>query len=97
MKLQQVSENCFAVLNEKNRVCRATSGLIDPGGGVVIDTQWDLPHGHRMIEFFDRAWAPRPNTRSADQRGHVRQERYAASATRVSERGRCGACTCPPP
>jgi hypothetical protein len=27
MKMQQVSENCFAVLIEKNRVCDANSGL----------------------------------------------------------------------
>ena len=35
MKLQQVSDNCFAVLNEKNLVCDANSGLINLGGGVV--------------------------------------------------------------
>jgi cyclase len=29
MKLQQVSEDCFAFLNEKNRVCDANSGLIN--------------------------------------------------------------------
>jgi hypothetical protein len=28
MKLQQVSENCYAVLCEKNRVCDANSGLV---------------------------------------------------------------------
>jgi hypothetical protein len=45
MKLQQVSENCFAVLNEKNHVCDANSGLINWGrGGAVIDAQSDLSH-----------------------------------------------------
>ena len=39
MEMKQVSDNCFAVLNEKNRVCDANSGLINRGGGVVIDTQ----------------------------------------------------------
>ncbi len=39
MKLQQVSESCFAVLCEKNRVCDANSGLINLGGGVVIARQ----------------------------------------------------------
>ena len=39
MKMQQVSDSCFAVVNEKNRVCDANSGLINLGGGVVIDTQ----------------------------------------------------------
>lgn len=60
MKLQQVSANCYAVLNEKNRVCDANSGLINLGGGVVIDTQSDLPHGRRMIELFGKVWPGMP-------------------------------------
>jgi glyoxylase-like metal-dependent hydrolase (beta-lactamase superfamily II) len=60
MKLQQVSENCFAVLNEKNRVCDANSGLINLGGGVVIDTQSDLSHARRMIELFGTVWRSMP-------------------------------------
>jgi hypothetical protein len=39
MKMQQVSDHCFAVLNEANLVCDANSGLINLGDGVVIDTQ----------------------------------------------------------
>jgi glyoxylase-like metal-dependent hydrolase (beta-lactamase superfamily II) len=60
MKLQQVSENCFAVLNEKNRVCDANSGLINLGGGVVIDTQSDLSHARQMIELFGKVWRGMP-------------------------------------
>jgi glyoxylase-like metal-dependent hydrolase (beta-lactamase superfamily II) len=60
VKLQQVSANCFAVLNEKNRVCDANSGLINQGGGVVIDTQSDLPHGRKMIELFGKVWRGMP-------------------------------------
>jgi glyoxylase-like metal-dependent hydrolase (beta-lactamase superfamily II) len=60
MKLQQVSENCVAVLNEKNLVCDANSGLIDQGGGGVIDTQSDLPHGQQMIELFGKVWRGMP-------------------------------------
>jgi hypothetical protein len=33
MELKQVSDNCYAVLNEKNRVCDANSGLINRAGG----------------------------------------------------------------
>jgi len=51
MKLQQVSANCLAVLNQDFRVCDANSGLLNLGGGVVIDTQSDLPRGRRMIEI----------------------------------------------
>jgi len=60
MKLQQVSENCFAALNERNRWCDANSGLINRGGGVVIDTQSDLAHARRMIELFGRVWPGMP-------------------------------------
>jgi cyclase len=60
MEMKQVSDNCFAVLNERNRVCDANSGLINRGGGVVIDTQSDLPHARRMIELFGRVWPAMP-------------------------------------
>ena len=60
MRLQQVSDNCFAVLNDKNRVCDANSGLINLGGGVVIDTQSDLPHARRMIQLFGKVWPRLP-------------------------------------
>jgi glyoxylase-like metal-dependent hydrolase (beta-lactamase superfamily II) len=60
MDMKQVSDNCFAVLNEKNRICDANSGLINLAGGVVIDTQSDLAHARRMIELFGRVWAGMP-------------------------------------
>ncbi len=60
MRMQQVSDTCFAVLNEKNRVCDANSGLINLGGGVVIDTQTDLPHARGMIDLFSRVWPGMP-------------------------------------
>ena len=44
MLRQQVGENCFAVLNEKNLVCDANAGLINPDGGVVIDSHSDRLH-----------------------------------------------------
>jgi cyclase len=60
MKLQKVSDNCFAVLHETSRLCDANSGLINLGGGVVIDTQADLRHARRMIELFGRVWPGMP-------------------------------------
>ena len=60
MNLQQVSDNCFAVVIEKNRVCDANSGMINRGGGVVIDTQSDLAHAREMIELFSRVWPAMP-------------------------------------
>ena len=60
MRMQQVSDNCYAVLNEANRVCDANSGLINLGGGVVIDTQSDLPHARQMIDLFSQVWPAMP-------------------------------------
>jgi cyclase len=60
LKLEQVGTNCFAALNEKNRLCDANSGLVNLGGGVVIDTQSDLPHARQMIELFGEVWPGMP-------------------------------------
>jgi cyclase len=60
MKLEQVSKSCFAVLNKKNRMCDANSGLVNLGGGVVIDTQSDLSHARQMIELFGKVWPGMP-------------------------------------
>jgi len=60
MKMHQVSDHCFAVINEKNRVCDANSGLINCGGGVVIDTQSDLQHASQMIDLFGAVWPSMP-------------------------------------
>lgn len=48
IQLKQVSDNYFAVLNEKNRVCNANSGLINRAGGVVIDTPKVIVPGHQF-------------------------------------------------
>jgi len=60
MKLQQVTDHCFAVLNETNRVCDANSGLINLGRGVVVDTQSDLAHARQMIELFGQVRSRMP-------------------------------------
>ena len=60
MKMHQVSDHCFAVINEKNRICDANSGLINTGGGVVIDTQSDLAHARQMISMFSSVWPAMP-------------------------------------
>jgi len=60
MKMEQVSNHCYAALNEKNRVCDANSGLVNVGGGMVIDTQSDLSHARQMINFFSKVWSVMP-------------------------------------
>ncbi len=51
MKMQHVSNNCFAVLNEKNRVRDANSGRINRAGGVIIDTQSDLARARQRQKY----------------------------------------------
>jgi cyclase len=53
MKLQQVSDNCFATLNERNRVCDANSGLINLGGGMMIDTQSEAADPRAFQNLLD--------------------------------------------
>ena len=60
MKMHRVNDHCFAVINEKNRICDANSGLINTGGGVVIDTQSDLTHARQMISMFSSVWPAMP-------------------------------------
>ena len=60
MEMKQVSDSCYAVLNVKNRVCDANSGLINRGGGALIDTQSDLAHARQMIELFSTVWPSLP-------------------------------------
>ena len=60
MKLQQVSDHCYATLNETNLICDANSGLINIGPGMVVDTQSDLPHARKMIELFGTVWTGMP-------------------------------------
>ena len=51
MKMEQVSKNCFAVLNQKNRMCDVNSHLINPGGGVGVDTRLQQDYGFNDIEL----------------------------------------------
>ncbi len=60
MEMKQVSNSCYAAINEKNRVCDANSGLINLSGGVVIDTQSDLAHAQKMIDLFSKVWPAMP-------------------------------------
>jgi len=60
VKMQQVSTNCFAVLNEKNACAMPTPASSNRAGGVVIDTQSDLAHARQMINMFSKVWPAMP-------------------------------------
>jgi cyclase len=88
VKLQQVSESCFAVLNERNRMCDANSGLVNRGGGVVIDTQADLRHARRMIELFGRVWQGMPKRviNTSENGDHVSGNQLFAGSEIIAHR-----------
>jgi cyclase len=90
MDMKQVSDNCFAVINEKNRICDANSGLINLAGGVVIDTQSDLAHARRMIELFGSVWTamPRRVINTHEDADHV----WAISSSKARKLSRTGRC-----
>lgn len=88
MKMEQVSDSCFAVLNEKNRVCDANSGLINVGGGMVIDTQSDLSHARQMIEMFGTVWSAMPErvVNTHEDSDHVYGNQLFGSAEIIGHR-----------
>lgn len=88
MRLQQVSDSCFAALNDRNRMCDANSGLINLGDGVVIDTQADLFHARRMIELFGKVWSGMPKyvVNTCEDGDHVSGNQLFAEAEIIAQR-----------
>ena len=52
MELQRLADRVYACLQEDRGLGYSNSGLVDRGGGLVIDTFWDLPHTRRMIDLY---------------------------------------------
>ena len=46
----------FACLQAVPAIGYSNSGLIDRGGGLVVDTFWDLPHTREMIALYSKVW-----------------------------------------
>jgi glyoxylase-like metal-dependent hydrolase (beta-lactamase superfamily II) len=56
MKLEQIAPHVFACLQQEPGLGFSNSGLIDRGGGLVVDTFWDLPHTREMIDHYSKVW-----------------------------------------
>jgi cyclase len=56
MKLQEIAPDVYACLQLQPGLGFSNSGLIDRGGGLVIDTFWDLLHTREMIEHYSKVW-----------------------------------------
>jgi len=57
MKLVEVGRDVFACLQHDTGLGKSNSGLVNRGGGLVVDTFWDLPHTRAMIETYARVWS----------------------------------------
>ncbi|MDJ0868763.1 MAG: MBL fold metallo-hydrolase [Myxococcota bacterium] len=62
MELRDLGNDVYACLQEDTGLGRSNSGLVNRGGGLVVDTFWDLPHTRAMIEQYARVW-PEPARR----------------------------------
>ncbi len=62
MQLEELSRDVYACLQEDTGLGKSNSGLLNRGGGLVVDTFWDLPHTRTMIETYARVW-PSPARR----------------------------------
>jgi hypothetical protein len=51
MEVHQVSNYCCAVINEKNRVCDANSGLINGGGGLRMTIYPGFPAARDAVKM----------------------------------------------
>jgi len=56
MELRQLAPRVFACLQEERGLGTSNSGLVNAGGGLVVDTFWDLPHTRDMIAHYARVW-----------------------------------------
>ena len=56
MELREIARDVYACLQEDRGLGYSNSGLVNRGGGLVIDTFWELPHTHQMIDLYARVW-----------------------------------------
>ena len=56
MRLEEIAPDVYACLQLEPGLGFSNSGLIDRGGGLVVDTFWDLPHTREMIEHYSKVW-----------------------------------------
>src|SRR2546425_562011 len=64
MELKQIAKDVYTCLQEDRGLGTSNSGLINRGGGLVIDTFWDLPHTRQLTAPSARVW-PAPARRVA--------------------------------
>jgi cyclase len=56
MELRQIAPDVYTCLQEDRGLGCSNSGLIRRGGGLIVDTFWDLPHTREMIRLYSSVW-----------------------------------------
>ena len=56
MELRRIAKDVYACLQPERGLGWSNSGFVNRGGGVVIDTFWDLPLTRRLIESYASVW-----------------------------------------
>ena len=56
MELREIATDVYACLQEDRGLGTSNSGFVNRGGGLVVDTFWDLPHTHQLVETYARVW-----------------------------------------
>jgi cyclase len=54
MDLRQLAPDVYACLQPDRGLGTSNSGLVNRGGGLVVDTFWDLPHTRQLIATYAR-------------------------------------------
>jgi len=56
MELREIARDVFTCLQPDRGLGTSNSGLLNRGGGLVVDTFWDLPHTRDLIALYARVW-----------------------------------------
>jgi glyoxylase-like metal-dependent hydrolase (beta-lactamase superfamily II) len=56
MELKPLAPDVYACLQQDRGLGTSNSGFINRGGGLVVDTFWDLPHTRRMMDLYASVW-----------------------------------------
>jgi len=52
MELRQIARDVHVCLQEDRGLGCSNSGLVSRGGGLVVDTFWDLPHTRELVSLY---------------------------------------------
>jgi cyclase len=60
MELRALATDVYACLQQDRGLGCSNSGLVNRGGGLVVDTFWDLPHTRQLIATYAQVSRERP-------------------------------------